>query len=352
MTVLTNHTDEGMELLAEVLQHPAFNDADLDRLRKQRLIGIQQETDNVSQIAGRVAPKLLYGEQPYGASGTGTTETVNAITSADVKSFYAAHFGPADSGLVLVGDLTLAEAKKLAETYFGKWTGTASAAVVIPPPPPPPTTHVVIVDKPGAPQTALQAVGFGVPANSPDLQTLQVMNYVLGGSFASRINMNLREVHGYTYGANSQFPNYRAGGNFSAGGLVRTDITGPAAKELMYEIKRFPTTPPTEAELKAAKDARIQSLPGAFETDGAIAGSIGTLFLYDKPLDYYATLPAKYRAITSADVERVAKAYIHPDNLIIVAAGDRAKIEPQLKEAGVGPVEVRDINGKLVEDKK
>jgi zinc protease len=352
MTVLTNHTGEGMELLADVLQHPAFNDADLDRLRKQRLIGIQQETDNVGQIAGRVAPKLLYGEQPYGASGTGTTETVSAITSADIKSFYAAHFGPADSGLVLVGDLTMVEAKKLAETYFGKWTGTASAAVVIPPPPAPPTTHVVIVDKPGAPQTALQAVGFGVPANSPDLQTLQVMNYVLGGSFASRINMNLREVHGYTYGAQSSYPNYRAGGNFAAGGLVRTDITGPAAKELMYEIKRFPTTPPTEAELKAAKDARIQSLPGAFETDGAIAGSIGTLFLYQRPLDYYATLPAKYRAITSADVERVAKAYIHPDNLIIVAAGDRAKIEPQLKEAGVGPVEVRDINGKLVEDKK
>jgi zinc protease len=352
MTVLTNHTGEGLDLFADVIQHPAFNDADLDRLRKQRLIGIQQETDNVQAMAARVAPKLLYGDQPYGVSGTGTTESVTGLTRTDVTGFYAAHYGPKDSGLVLVGDVTVAEARRLAERYFGKWTATASAVAVIPPQPAPPATHIVIVDKPGAPQTSLLAVGFGVPANSPDLQTISVMNYVLGGSFASRINMNLREVHGYTYGANSQYASYRMGGNFTAGGLVRTDITGLAAKELMYEIRRFPTTPPTETELTAAKDARIQSLPGLFETDGAIAGSMGGIFLYNRPLDYFATLPAKYRAVTAADVERVAKADIHPDNLIIVAAGDRTKIEPQLKEAGLGPVEVRDITGKLVTDAK
>ena len=352
MTVLTNHTGEGLDLLADVLQHPAFNDADLDRLRRQRLIGIQQETDNVQAIATRVAPKLLYGDQPYGVSATGTTESITGLTRADVTGFYAAHFGPADSGLVFVGDITVLQARKLAERYFGKWTATTSAPAMVPPPPAPPATHIVIVDKPGAPQTSLLAVGFGVPANSPDLQTISVMNYVLGGSFASRINMNLREVHGYTYGANSQYQSYRMGGNFAAGGLVRTDITGPAAKELMYEIKRFPTTPPTEVELTAAKDARVQSLPGLFETDGAIAGSIGGIFLYNRPLDYFATLPAKYRAVTSADVERVAKQDIHPDQLIIVAAGDRAKIEPQLKEADLGSVEVRDINGKLVTDAK
>jgi zinc protease len=352
MTVLTSHTNEGMELLADVLQHPAFAEADLDRLRKQRLIGIQQETDNVQAIAGRVAPKLLYGDQPYGASGTGTTESVTGLTRDDITSFYAAHFGPADSGLSLVGDITVPQAKKLAEQYFGKWTGTATAAVTIPPQPTAAPTHVVIVDKPGAPQTALVAVGFGVPANSPDLQTLNVMNYILGGSFGSRINMNLREVHGYTYGASSSYPFYRSGGNFNAASLVRTDVTGLAAKELMFEIKRFPSNPPTEAELAAAKDARIQSLPGQFETDGTIAGSVSTLFLYDRPLDYYATLPAKYRAVTAADVARVTAADLHPDNLIIVAAGDRVKIEKQLKDADLGPVEVRDINGVLVTDKK
>jgi zinc protease len=352
LTVLTDHTHAGFDLFSDVLLHPAFKEEDLERLRKQRLIGIQQETDNVSAMVNRVGPKLLYGDTPYGASGTGTTESVTALTRDDVTAFYANHYGPADSALVLVGDVTVPEAKKLAEQYFGGWTGKASAAITLPPAPTPGPTHVVIIDKPGAPQTALEAYGVGVAANSPDLQTLQVMNYVLGGAFASRINMNLREVHGYTYGASSGYQSYRVGGPFVAGGLVKTDVTGPAATQLMYEIKRFPMTPPTEAELNEAKVANVQSLPGRFETTGAIAGSIGSIFLYDRPLDYYATLPAKYAAVTAADVERVAKEDVHPDQLIIVAAGDRAKIEPGLKEANLGPVEVRDIDGKLVEEKK
>jgi zinc protease len=349
VTVLTNHTREAFDLFADVLQHPAFNDADLDRLRKQRLIGIQQETDSVGSMVSRVGPKLLYGEQPYGLSQTGTTESVTGLTHDDVTGFYAGHYGPADSALVLVGDVTTAEAKKLAEQYFGGWTGKATAAMMLPAAPTPEATHVVIVDKPGAPQTALDVYGVGVPANSPDLQTLQVMNYVLGGSFASRINMNLREMHGYTYGANSSYQSYRAGGPFVAGGLVRTDVTGPAAKELMGEIRKFPSNPPTEAELHEAKVARIQSLPGLFETSFAIASSMTSLFLYDRPLDYYATLPAKYEAVTAADVARVATEDVHPDQVVIVAAGDRAKIEPQLKEAGLGSVEVRTIDGKLVQ---
>ncbi len=352
LTVLTNHTHEAFDLFSDVLEHPAFKAEDLDRLRQRRLIGIQQETDNVSAMVGRVGPKLLYGDQPYGASPTGTTASVTGLTRDDVAGFYANHYGPGDSALVLVGDVTPVEAKNLAEQFFGKWTGNASAAITLPPAPTPGPTHVVIVDKPGAPQTALEAFGVGVPANSPDLQTLQVMNYVLGGSFASRINMNLREVHGYTYGANSGYQNYRGGGPFVAGGLVKTDVTGPAATQLMYEIKRFPTNPPTDAELNEAKVARIQSLPGQFETTGAIAGSLTSIFLYDRSLDYYAKLPAKYSAVTAADVQRVAKEDVHPDQLIIVAAGDRAKIEPELKDANLGPIEVRDINGKLVTDEK
>lgn len=160
--------------------------------------------------------------------------------------------------------------------------------------------------------------------------------------------MNLREQHGYTYGAQSAYQSFRAGGEFLAGGLVRTDITAAAAKELMSEIRSFPSHPPTPEELNAAKTASIQSLPGTFETTGATAGAVGTLFLYSRPLDYYAALPAKYAAVTSDDVARVAREDLHPDHLVIVAAGDRARIEPGLKDAGLGPVEVRDINGTVV----
>jgi zinc protease len=174
------------------------------------------------------------------------------------------------------------------------------------------------------------------------------MNFTLGGAFASRINMNLREVHGYTYGAQSQYAFYREGGLFLAGGLVRTDITGPAAKELLYEIQRFPTNPPTDAELKEAKDARIQSIPALFETTSATASAIASIYVYNRPLDYYTTLPDKYRAVTASDVTRVAKDDVHPDNLIILAVGDRAKIEAGLKDTNLGPIELRTPTGELV----
>ncbi len=350
MTVLTKYVHPAMDLFSDVVEHPAFKAEDLDRLRKQRLVSIQQETDAVTAMASRVGPKLLYGDQPYGRSGNGTIDSVKAITRDDVTAFYAAHVGPADSALVLVGDVTMPEAKKLAEEYFGKWTGasTSTAPVTIPPPAPVAATHVVIVDKPGAPQTALEIFGLGVSASSPDLPALEVANYVLGQSFGSRLNMNLREVHGYTYGAFSFYNEYRGGGPFIAGAQVRTDVTGPAAKEMLGEIKRFPVEPPMGEELEKAKGASVQSLPGEFETDSSIAGSLGSIFLYDRSLDYYAKLPERFRAVTAADVKRMAEEYIHPDHLIIVAAGDRAKIEPQLKDAGLGAVEVRDINGKLV----
>ncbi len=345
MTVLTSYAAPGLELLSDVAEHPAFRTEDLERRRKQRLVRIQQETDNVQQMALRVGPRLVFGQTPYGMPGTGTTESVTALTADDINAFYKGHYGPQDAALVLAGDLTQAQARALAEKYFSSWTGTASAAVTLPAAPAPQPTHVVVVDKPGAPQTALFAFGIGVPANSPEYPTLRVANYTLGGSFASRINMNLREQHGYTYGAQSQYQGFRAGGQFLAGGLVRTDVTAPAAKELMTEIRNFPSHPPTDAELVAAKTALQQSLPGQFETMGATAAAVGSIFLYDRPLDYYATLPAKYNAVTATEVAKMAQEDLHPDQLVIVAAGDRTKIEPALKDAGLGPVEVRDFNG-------
>ena len=348
MTVLTAYQAPGMDLLSDVLEHPAFHTEDLDRRRKQRLIRIQQETDNVRQMAMRVGPKLVFGDEPYGESPTGTTDSVKALSHDDVTGFYAAHYGAADAALILAGDITPAQAHTLATQYFGQWKGASGAAVTLPTAPSSQSTRVVIVDKPGAPQTALFAFGTGVPANSPELPILDIMNYTLGGAFTSRLNMNLREVHGYTYGASSRYRQYRAGGDFVTGALVRTDVTAPAAKELFTELQNFPSHPPTEAELNAAKSASVQSLPGQFETMEATAGEISELFLYDRPLDYFAQLPARYTAVSAADVARVAQEDLHPGQLVIVAAGDRAKIEPALKSAGLGPVEVRDINGTLV----
>jgi zinc protease len=352
INMLSSFTADGMTLLADVVEHPGFRADDVDRRRKQRLVRIAQETDNVSSMAMRVGPKLVFGDEAYGRSGTGTAESVDAIKEGDLSSFYASHFGPKDSALIFCGDVTRGEAENLARQSFGKWTGTPEAPAAIQAAPPAQPTHVVIVDKPGAPQSSLEAYGLGVPASSPDVDVLTVMNYTLGGSFGSRINMNLREVHGYTYGARSGFSEYLDGGMFDAGGLVRTDVTAPAAKELMKELRDFQSNPSSAEELAAAKEASVQSLPGRFETTGSVVGAIDSIFLYGRPLDYYAKLPGRYDAVTQADVARVAQQYLHPDQLVIVTAGDRAKIEPGLKDAGLGPVEVRDISGKLVDEGK
>lgn len=348
MSVLTSNADKAMELLADVAEHPAFRPDDLERDRKQLLVSIAQEADNVRSMALRVGPNLVFGDQPYGMPANGTTESITALAPADITRFYADHYGPKDSALLLVGDVTRAEAEQLTRKYFGKWSSRAASETHIPPAPPPQPTHIVIVDKPDAPQTALFAFGLGIPRSSPDADILSVMNYTLGGAFASRIGMNLREVHGYTYGAYSRFQEYRAGGEFYAGALVRTDVTAAAAKELMSEIRNFPIKPSTSDELAAAKEASIRSLPGRFETTASIATAMNDIFIYNRSLDYYANLPAKYQAVAQADIARVAQMYLHPDQLVFVAAGDRAKIEPDLKDANLGPVEVREIGGQLV----
>jgi zinc protease len=344
LTVLTSNADAALDLLADVLMHPAFNPEDLERIRKQRMLRIQQEGDSVGAIAQRVGLKELYGDQPYGFPSSGTVDSVQAITREEMQAFWSGHYGPGDSALVMAGDVTEAEARKLAEAHFGAWAGTAKGEVTVPSAPAAPGLKVVVVDKQGSPQTALYAYGLGVPRSIPELEALQLLNYTLGASFGSRINMNLREVHGYTYGASSRYALYREGGPFVAGGLVKTDVTAAATKELMAELKRIQTEPPTAEELKMARDASVQSIPAQFETTNATAAAVSTIFIYNRPLDYYAKLPEAYRKVTPEEVEKAAKTQVHPDQLVIVEAGDKTKIDAGLKELGL-PVEYADPSG-------
>jgi len=184
-----------------------------------------------------------------------------------------------------------------------------------------------------------------VPRSTPEYPAIDVMNSVLGGLFSSRINMNLREKNGYTYGAFSQFGYYRDGGVFYSGAQVRTDVTAPAAKELFTELNRMRTDPPTPAELKLAEDSELHSLPGQFETVNYTASLFADLFTYNLPKTYYQTLPSQYLQLTPDAVEKTAMEYVHPENLIVVAVGDRAKIESGLQQLNLGPIEIRDESG-------
>ena len=342
---LKSNVDAAFDLLADVTLHPKFDPAEIERVRKSRETDILQIQDDPTQLAIGVLMKTIYGPgHPYGYREVGTIEANRAIARDDMRKMWQLGYAPGNSALVLTGDLTPGEARALAERYFGAWQGSTSKHE-------PPAVNVKtsraisIVDKPGAAQTFLLVGNLGVPRSTPDYVPLEVMNNILGGLFSSRINSNLREEHGYTYGGFSFFLYRRGPGVFLAGGGVRTDATAPAVQELFKELGRIRTSPPTLDELQLAKGAFSHSLAGLFESSEETANTVGDLFIYELPLDYYQQLPAKIDAVNSDDVQRMAEKYIHPETSVVIGAGDRSKIEDELKKLAIGPVEVRDYEG-------
>jgi zinc protease len=339
LSSLSWNAGAAMDLAADAALHPAFAEKEVERIRSQRLTAVLQENDEPFALAQRTASRLVFPNSPYGFSAIGTEVSNKAITRADLAGFWQKAYVPSNSVLAIAGDLTLAQAREVATKYFGTWSGSASASVSLPTPSVP-ARSIAIVDKPGAPQTFLLAAGLGAKRSTPDYVPLEVMNTALGGLFSSRINMNLREEHGYTYGAQSFFNYRRFVGPFLAGGAIRTDVTAPATQELFKELTRIREAELTADELQKAKDSFSKSLVGLFETTGDIAATIGGQFVFGLPLDYYRDLPAQIDKVTAGDALRVAKQYINPNAIVVVEVGDRAKIEPELKKLDLGPVNV------------
>ncbi len=339
ISLLSKYAGTGLNLMADCAEHPAFAEGDIERIRAHQLTSLLQEQDSPFQLAQRAGVLNLFGpSNPYGYDSLGTQASVRGITREEIAEFHDRHYGPKDSLLELTGDLTPAEARKLVQAVFGVWNSTAVAAP-LPAAPVAPERRILLVDKPGSPQTALLTLGVGPQRNSPDYPAAMVMDLVLGGLFSSRINMNLRETHGYTYGAFSFFNFYRATGPFMAGALVRSDVTAPAAEQLFLELDGIHTKPLTDAELRLSKDFLIRSMPGEFESADSVNRSLASLWLFGLPIDYYSKLPAEVEAVTSSDAQRAAAKYVRPENLLVVAVGDKAKIESGLKDLKLGPVE-------------
>ena len=339
MSLLSKHVGRGLELVADSLEHPSFPSTDLERIRASRLTALVQQQDNPVQLALRAGALNLFGPtNPYGYDALGTAASLHAITRDEIAAFHASHYGPKGTLLELTGDVTPTEARKLAEEYFGKWTASGGT-VEAPTAPAAPERKILVVDKPGSPQTALLTFGVGMPRNSADYPATTVMNTMLGGLFSSRINMNLREEHGYTYGAQSFFWYYRGTGPFITYALVRTDVTAPATEQMFKELDGIHTKPLTDAELRMAKNSIIRSLPGSFESAASVNGQLDELWLYGLPLDYYTKLPAQIESVTSAEAQAAAEKYIHPDKLLVIEVGDKSKIESGLKDLKLGPVE-------------
>ncbi|HMI31897.1 MAG TPA: pitrilysin family protein [Candidatus Limnocylindrales bacterium] len=337
-----------MAILSDVAQHPSFPEKDIERVRDDRVTNLLQQRDSPNQTASRIMWNCLYGPtHPYGHISLGTSEALKKISRDDMVRFYQAYFTPQNAALVFVGDLTESEARKLATDALGSWTGPPTET----PRPPQGTmisSRVVIVDKPGMPQTSLRVVQLGLMRSDPDFERMDLANTILGGLFSSRINMNLREEHGYTYGAFSLLSENRGQGPFLIGTSVRTDVTGASIDEILKEVHGMVEKPVTADELRMAKESTIRTLPANFQTTGATAGTIATLYLYDLPPDYYQTLPGRISAIQAADVQAVSKKYLAPDRMLVIAVGDRSKIEPQITKLNLGAVAYKDLDGKEV----
>ncbi len=339
LTTLTWNAPDGFDLLADATLHPAFDAKEIERLRSRRITAVLQEDDEPGSIAFRVLNRTLYPNSPYGYSVLGTEASNKTITRDDLLAFWRQGFVPSNSILAIAGDLSEAALTELANRYFGSWIGPAFTTKV-PATPAPPVPLTLIVDKPGAPQTFLAVTGLGASRTTPDYVPLEVMNTALGGLFSSRINMNLREEHGYTYGAFSSFQFRRGVGPFLVAAGVRTDVTAPAAGEMLKEIKRVRESEVTTDELSKAKDSFSKTLVANFETVEATSSTIGLLGVFGLPLGYYRDLPAEISKVNSADTLRVAKQYLHPEAMIVVAVGDKAVIEPKLKELHLGELKI------------
>jgi zinc protease len=334
-----------LTIMADVVRRPTFPADEIDRQRASRLASLLQQRENPSSVANTTMFAALYGpSHPFGFPELGTEASNKAMTGDDMKRFWTTNFVPNNAALIVSGQMKVDELKPLVERAFGEWArGTAA--------PPfqgqPGTTsaRLVIVDKGAAPQTQLRVASIGLPRGTPDYEPAIVMNEALGGLFSSRINLNLREQHGYTYGASSQFVFRRSPGPFLVSTGVRTDVTGPAVSEIFKEVRRMRDSDLSPEELVLAKDSLIRSLPAQFETSSRVTSSTSNIFIFDLGLDYYAKLPDRLAAVTVETVRAVAQKYVVPENLIVVAVGDQEKVRGELQKLGLGQVEVRAPDG-------
>ena len=346
---LSRNFGEALELLSDIAQHPTFPLDEIERQRKALLNEIAEAREHAGALADAALARALYGPaNPYGRTALGTEASVAELGEADLRSWWQRWFRPNNAALVVVGDVDPASLRTLVEKQWSGWSATDdSIASAMSAPVATTKARVVIVDKPNAPQTELRVGRIGAARTTSDYPALQVLNEALGGAYTSRINLNLREEKGYTYGAASRFEYGRVPGPFAVRTAVRADTSGPAIKEILHELKHAESTPFAPNELARARGSLEQSLPGLFETNGAISASFGELFAYGLPLDYYRSLPAGFSKVDSAIVEKLARRYLDPSSMVIIAVGDRKRIEADLKPLDLAPIEIWQVSGTL-----
>jgi predicted Zn-dependent peptidase len=339
-----------LDIVADMLGNPSFPPAALERLRAQRLVALVQARDQPGAIASRVFPRLVYGDaHPYGQNIT--EATLKAITRDDVVAFHRTYFRPGHALVTVVGDVNTATAKESIEKALAGWPrGGEKPAFQYPGVPAPRASTIYLADKPGAAQSTFAIGTSGPPRSTPDYYALQVMNTILGGMFQSRLNANIREEKGYSYGVSSSFAYGKGPGAFRAGGDIVSAKSDAALIEFMKELRGIRGERPiTDEELSTAQDALTQRLPATFASAQSINTAIVSLWTQGLPDDYYQQYAARIAAVRREDVVRVARQHVDLDHLVIVIVGDRSTIEGPLRATRVAPITITDIEGNPVQ---
>jgi zinc protease len=342
--VLGRNAEPTLQILADVTFRATLPPDGFDRVKDERLTDIIQQKDEPAAIAGKRFASLLYGAGVYGSPVIGTAESVERITLDDARRFYTTHFIPNNSSVVVAGDITPSDAVKLVERDFASWKKA--------PEPPRPTvtpqkiegSRVYIIDRPQAVQSEIRIGHAGVPRSCEDYFPLSVMNALLGGVFNSRINLNLREKHGYTYGARSTFAFRRQAGPFVVAAPVRNEVTRESVSEVLAELRRIRTGDIEDRELDDTKNYLTGVFPATVQTSSDIAGRLVDMELYGLPEDYFDRYRENIAAVGKDDIARVADKYIDPDRALIVIVGSAKQIREPLGALGL-PVHEIDMEG-------
>ncbi|GAO39770.1 peptidase M16 family protein [Sphingomonas changbaiensis NBRC 104936] len=334
-------------LLADILRNPAFAPAEVERLRNQQLVSIQNELTQPGGLAARTLPPILFGpEHPYGraSSGTGTPEVVSKLSRADLVAFQHAWIRPDKATIFIVSDRPLAEVQSVLDTALGDWKGegapgtkTFTAAV------PQAQPRIVLVDRPDSPQSLIYG-GEVTPLKGTDEMLPDIAaNDVLGGNFLSRLNMDIRETKGWSYGVNGNFRRLLKGVPYIVSAPVQADRTGDSLAAMQADIRTFLTTEGiTPEERERTIDGFVRELPGSFETGSDVLGGMQNNVLYGRPDDYYDTVASRYRALTVPEMDKAIRSALDPSKFVWVVVGDAKQVKPQLDRLGL-PVEVRTV---------
>ena len=340
LSSLSRFADRACGLLADMIIRPRLETTDFHRVRELRLNRLIQLRDLAPALADRAFTRLLYGDHPYGHMPLGTEASLQSVTLDEISKFHRTMFTPPRMTLVAAGNMPHDQLASAVEGAFGSWRPLAEARQIDPgqwPLPPVPEERLAILHRPAAAQSELRIGHIGVPRRTPDYHALLVLNIILGGQFVSRINMNLREDKGYTYGARTTFDFRLAAGPFVLNASVQSEVTVDAIIEALDELHaiRGPR-PVTAAELRAGRAALTRGYPRNFETADQISRGAAQLALYDLPDDYFSTFTPKVLAVDETAVTRVAEQYIDPSRLLTLIVGDREKVAPALPRLNLG----------------